>query len=125
MRKDKPLSMAMQGLFVTIGDMTRESTPGMRFRAFRTHIRLTGQQLAEQLGVTKTAISYWETGRSSLSAVACHLAEQLHQVSAAWLLEGKGSMWLPIPPPALHEAPDIVLRPLLPEGDAFNADGSV
>ena len=105
--------------------MATESTPGMRFRAFRKHLRLTGTQLAQQLGVSKTAISYWETDRSCLSVTACHLAEQLHQVSAAWLLEGSGSMWLPTPPPALHEAPDLVLRPLLPEVDAFQGDGSV
>lgn len=111
--------------FVTVCDMTKKPTPGERFRQFRKHLGLSGQALGRQLGVSKTAISYWETNHVALSKPVCNLLEQLHHVSAAWLLDGTGSMWLPTPPPTLPEAPDLVLRPLLPEKDAFRADGSV
>ena len=105
--------------------MTTKSTPGGRFREFRAHLGLTGQVLAQQLGVTKTAISYWETNRISLSKTACHLAEQLHRISATWLLEGTGPKWLPTPSTALIETSGLVTRPLLTSIDAFLSDGSV
>ena len=105
--------------------MTTMTTPGGRFRAFRTQLGLSGQGLADHLGVTKTAVSYWESGRVSLSRTACLLAENLYRVSAAWLLKSEGPMWLPALPPSLPMAPNLVLRPLLPEAEMFGEDGSV
>lgn len=113
-----------QDFFDTIGDMKTNLTPAERFRAFRTQLGLTGQALAEPLGVTKTAISYWESGRVSLSQTACILAEHLYKISSTWLLTGEGPMWLSAPVPTLAAAPDLVLRPLLPKG-SFREDGSV
>ncbi len=75
--------------------------------------------------MTKTAVSYWESGRVSLSKTACLLAEHLYGISAVWLLEGRGPMWLPATKPSTPSLPDLVLRPLLPEKDAFAEDGSV
>lgn len=112
-----------QGFFVTIGNMSATDTPGTRFRTFRTQVGLTGQALAERLGVSKTAVSYWESGRVSLSQTACLLAERLFGISVAWLLEGVGPMWQGIPSSDLPGNPDLLLRPLLPEG-AFLPDGS-
>jgi len=105
--------------------MTTLATPGERFRAFRTQLGLSGLAMADPLGVTKSAISYWEAGRVSLSRTACLLAENLYRVSATWLLEGEGPMWLPALPPHLPVAPDLVLRPVLPDTDMFCEDGSV
>lgn len=103
--------------------MAMTETPGARFRAFRTQAGLTGHALAEQLGVTKTAVSYWESGRVSLSRTACLLAEHLYRISASWLLEGTGPMWADSPVD-LSSDPNLVLRPLLPE-NTFQTDGTL
>jgi len=105
--------------------MTTLTTPGGRFRAFRTQLGLSGLAMAEPLGVTKSAISYWESGRVSVSRTACLLAQNLYRVSATWLLDGEGPMWLPALPPSLPVAPDLVLRPLLPKSEMFREDGTV
>ena len=115
----------MQSFFDTIGDMTVKTTQGERFRAFRTHLGLAGQAVAEPLGVTKTAISYWESGRVSLSRTACLLAERIYRISSSWLLDGEGPMWLPVTIPNLQTAPGVLLRPLLYEVGAFNEAGEV
>lgn len=114
----------VQPFFDTIGNMATTETPGARFRTFRTHAGLTGQALAEQLGVTKTAVSYWESGRVSLSRTACLLAEHLYRISSAWLLAGTGPMWRTGPPADLSSEHNLVLRPLLSD-DAFQADGTL
>jgi len=122
MQRYPPLATA-QDFFVTIGNMAATDTPGTRFRTFRTQVGLTGQALAERLGVSKTAVSYWESGRVSLSQTACLLAEQLFHISSTWLLDGIGPMWLTVPSQSLPGTPELLLRPLLSD-DAFLPDGS-
>lgn len=117
-----PLATAQEFL-ITIGNMAATDTPGTRFRTFRTQVGLTGQALAERLGVSKTAVSYWESGRVSLSQTACLLAEQLFNISSTWLLEGIDPMWCTVPSQSLPGTPDLLLRPLLSD-DAFLPDGS-
>ena len=74
--------------------MGKITTPGGRLRAFRNERGLSGTTLAETLGCTKSTISYWEAGRTTLPWTTCLALEAAHGVSAHWLSAGEGSMWL-------------------------------
>lgn len=99
-------------------------TPAARFKAFRTQLGLTGHALAFRLGVTKTAVSYWESGRVALSPTACLLAEALFRISASWLQTGQEPMWLHHPATGLPDTPDILLIRQVNE-TAFLSDGTL
>ena len=83
-----------QVISVRISNMGKITTPGGRLRAFRSERGLTGTALAETLGCTKSTISYWEAGRTTLPWTACLALEAAHGVSAQWLASGEGPMWL-------------------------------
>lgn len=74
--------------------MSKLSLPGERLRTLRKSLDLSGQALANALGVTKTAVSYWESGRTELPKVTCLAISQLFGVSADWLFRGEGPQWL-------------------------------
>ena len=58
-----------------------------RLREARTKAGLTQAGLAEALGVSRSAVAQWETGRAG--QIRANLAAALG-VSATWLLEGGG-----------------------------------
>lgn len=68
------------------------TTIGDRIRQARREQRLTLNALAEAIGVTTSAVSQWEQGRSGIDlARAMKLASTLG-VSLQWLVEGDGPM---------------------------------
>lgn len=84
------------------------STVGGRIAAARLSKGLTLEKLADKLGVTKSAISQWESGRiENLSAAnLLKLSEEL-EVSPRWLWLYKEDDGTPIPPGTpLHLDPD-------------------
>lgn len=50
---------------------------------------LSQANLAERLGVTRTAISHWETGRSNPSTKHLESIAQILGIDANWLISGK------------------------------------
>jgi DNA-binding XRE family transcriptional regulator len=103
--------------------MTQSATPGERLRTLRKQLGLTGQAFAEAIGVTKSAVSYWEVGRIALQRSSCLAMERAFAVSADWLLEGNGPMWVPPPSGQKHPFPTLVVRPLLDGTDGFDGNG--
>ena len=51
---------------------------------------LSQANLAERLGVTRTAISHWETGRSNPSTKHLKSIAKVLGIDASWLISGKG-----------------------------------
>ena len=51
---------------------------------------LSQANLAERLGVTRTAISHWETGRSNPSTKHLKSIAKVLGIDASWLTSGKG-----------------------------------
>lgn len=68
---------------------------GKRVRAARRRASLTQDKLAERLGITKSAVSQWESGRTvpDLTAIAA-LCEASAENSADEIITGERSMRL-------------------------------
>jgi len=70
-----------------------QTSAGQRLKEARTHLGLTFRDFAFPLGVTHSAVAEWEKGISSkLSKVHTIAIQQVHGISANWLLTGKGTM---------------------------------
>ncbi len=66
-------------------------TLGERLREARTNARLTQDQLASKVGVSRSLISQWETGTvQEIHATSLWAASKALRVSLDWLLEGDG-----------------------------------
>ena len=102
--------------------MKDAQTPGARLRAFRTDRSLSGQALAEALGCSKSTISYWESGRTTLPMTACLALETAYGVSAQWLASGEGPVWVVPNSHGKSRKADIDIPFLTPEW-AFDEDG--
>ena len=87
-----------------------KGTPAERLHTLRTELNLTGLQFAEALGITKSAVSYWEAGKADLSRPVALALEHLYGISSEWLTTGEGPKWLP----KLEGIRDWIFRPLLP-----------
>lgn len=57
-----------------------------KMRCLREHYGLTQMQLAERLGVTKSAVNAWETGTNSPSLTYIIKLAQIYGVSTDYLL---------------------------------------
>lgn len=68
-------------------------TPGQRIRRIREEKRLTAQQLAEMVGVSRPHITQVENGKKGVSAELLRELERTMGASADWVLFGKGEMF--------------------------------
>ena len=66
---------------------------GERLKLIRKALGLTQEQLAQRLGVGKTALSMIETGRSRLSTRNKNILVQELNANPEWLESGKGEMF--------------------------------
>ena len=112
-----------QGFCVKFSNMAMIDTPGQRLRAFRKERGLSGQTLAEAVGCTKSTVSYWESGRSALPWTACLALEAAYGVSARWLTEGDGPMWVTPGKQRPRPRKDSYSIPLVTPELAFDAAG--
>lgn len=72
---------------------------GQRLRDFRKKMKMTGGQLADLLGINRSAISHHETGQSRPGAETIAALLDKTSVNPYWLLCGKGPMVLEGPKP--------------------------
>ena len=70
--------------------------------ALRRLCQLTQEQAAERVGVTRQALSKWESGETLPDVERCRLLAQLYGVSLDALVSGTGSSELPPPPRGKH-----------------------
>lgn len=103
-------------------------TAGDRLKMFRYHQDITGGMLAETLGVSKAAISHWESGRAEVSQTVCLALAYVYGVSPAWLLHGKGPMFSRqdvafVADPCGGDS-QILMVPMLPGLGSFNEAGT-
>ena len=66
---------------------------GQRLKLIRKALGLTQEQLAQRLGVGKTALSMVETGKARLSNRNKNILVQEFNVSPEWLESGEGEMF--------------------------------
>ena len=66
---------------------------GERVKLIRKSLGLTQEQLAQRLGVGKTALSMIETGKTRLSSRNRNILVQELNVNPQWLDSGKGAMF--------------------------------
>ena len=66
---------------------------GQRLKLIRKTLGLTQEQLAQRLGVGKTALSMVETGKARLSNRNKNILVQEFNVSPEWLESGEGEMF--------------------------------
>ena len=69
-------------------------TAGQRIKHLRMSRHMTGQQLADMLGVSRPHITQIEGGKKGVSADLLRALEQTTGVSADWILFGRGEMYL-------------------------------
>lgn len=64
-----------------------------RAKAARKHAGYNQSEAARRIGVSREAISQWESGKTkSINSERLHKAARTYGVSAEWLASGKGSM---------------------------------
>jgi len=68
-------------------------TIGGRIRVMRKQLNLTQEQLAQQLGIGKAALSMIETGKAGLSTRNKNILVQDLNVNPDWIETGKGRMF--------------------------------
>ncbi len=70
-------------------------TPQSRIRLARRHAGLSQQQLADMVGVQRSAVSHWESSQAKNPSVE-HLRQfaMVTQVQFEWLVTGRGAMAL-------------------------------
>lgn len=56
----------------------------------RNALQLTQEELAKRIGVSRVSVSQWERGDTSPKGENFHKLVQVLQVSAQWLIDGKG-----------------------------------
>ena len=88
-------------------------TPQQRIRLARRHGGLSQTQLAQRVGVQRSAVSHWESvnGKHPTVAHLCEIA-QVTGVNFEWLATGRGTMSLP----------DAVRLDSIPAAEALLAD---
>ncbi len=65
-------------------------TPAERLRQIRMDAGLQQEEFGLRIGVSKAAISRWETGSAELTALAALGVEHVYGINSAWLLTGEG-----------------------------------
>lgn len=88
-------------------------TPQQRIRLARRHGGMSQTQLAQRVGVQRSAVSHWESANGKHPTVG-HLCEiaQVTGVNFEWLATGRGTMSLP----------DAVRLDSIPAAEAILAD---
>ncbi len=66
---------------------------GERIRFLRTILKLSQEEFAKQIGISKRALIYYEQGKKQPSEKVLKLISQTFGVSYRWLKEGKGEIW--------------------------------
>lgn len=64
-----------------------------RIKLLRIYLGLSQEEFGKKLGVGKSAISYLESGRSSLTEQMAKLICSQYNVDYIWLTTGKGEMF--------------------------------
>ena len=93
-----------------------------RLRLVRERLGLTQAEVAEQLRVTRGAVSAWESGHRRLDGPAVVALQAIYGINATWLLTGSGPEEV-VPP--FVESANLVRLPLLHGLDAWGADGQM
>ena len=78
------------------------STVSENLLALRRLSRLTQEQVAERVGVSRQALAKWETGETLPDVERSRLLAELYGVSLDDLVSAPPSMGLPIPPRGKH-----------------------
>ena len=60
----------------------------------RAELKLQQEEFGSALGVSKAAISRWETGSAEITQLAALAIEHVYKVNRTWLLTGYGPIWL-------------------------------
>lgn len=66
-----------------------------RIKALRKSLDLSGEAFGEKIGISKTAVSYLENGKNSLTESNIILICNIWDVSEDWLRHGTGDMFNP------------------------------
>lgn len=98
-------------------------TPGERLRTLRQQLGLTGQAVANALGMTKTAVSYWERGKVTIPHSVCLALESLYGVSANWLIQGIEPIWRPKASSSSATHSDMTFAPVIAGNTPFDDQG--
>ena len=61
-----------------------------RIRAIRKEAGMTQEQFGEKIGVTKMAVTYYESGKRTPQASTLKLIAQQFKANETWLLTGEG-----------------------------------
>lgn len=69
-----------------------QKTPGERLRYARRSLGISLEVFGTPLDRSRTAISRWETDGAEITRLEALAIEHVYEISAAWILEGVGSM---------------------------------
>lgn len=98
-------------------------TPASRLKLARHTLNLRQEEFGAPLEVSKAAVSRWENDTEITRLVATAL-EHVYGLSSAWVLEGKGSMWLPKAAPKATRG-DFVDRPIISGATSCGPGGEI
>jgi DNA-binding XRE family transcriptional regulator len=102
-------------------------TPAQRLRFARWTLNLQQEDFGAPIGVSKAAISRYETEASEITLTVALALEHVFRLNAAWLLEKKGAMW--IAPPSAKASKggkgDFVDRPLISGATSCGPGGEI
>lgn len=68
----------------------------LRFKLARQSLNLTQQELGDILGISKSAVSKIESGKSAITERNVRVLSEKLDINPLWLKEGKGDMLLNI-----------------------------
>ena len=66
---------------------------GERIKQLRKTLGLSQEEFARKIGKTKTAISYYESGKRKPEKTTLKLIEEVYNVNPQWLEKGKGEIF--------------------------------
>ena len=69
---------------------SRQQTFGARIKARREHLRLSQQQIADQLGLGRATYAHYETGRSEITALDLERLAQVLTVPISYFFGDDG-----------------------------------
>jgi phage repressor protein C with HTH and peptisase S24 domain len=75
-----------------LSEKIMETTVAHRLAKAREALGLSQRAFAKTLDISNSTISLWEKGKGDLSYFSTQAIEQIHNISANWLLTGKGEM---------------------------------
>lgn len=82
----------VNGIYVTVTHPTSKLGPGGRLALWRKQLGWSQQRLADALGISRGYLGDVEAGRSEPSGALLTVLTSSTDVSADWLLTGKGEM---------------------------------